>query len=119
MAWTAVAAADAAAMSAMGATTSPDAQMYQKAAEAAEDTAEAQAMDADMNYMTAMDAAAAAEMAADTHALGLFTSANAYDVKDDDDAAEEVASVGKAIAAAAIATMAPKPAQPPLLLRGL
>ena len=101
MAWTAVAAADAAAMSAMGATTPADAQMYQKAAEDAKDTAEAQAMDADMNYMTAMDAAAAAETAADTHALGLFTSANAYDVKDDDDAEEEVASVGAAIAAAA------------------
>ena len=103
MAWTAVAAADAASMSAMGATTPPDAQMYQKAAEAAEDIAEAQATDAGMNYMTAMDAAADAEMAADTHFLELFMSANAYDVKDEDDAEEEVASVGAAIAAAAMA----------------
>ena len=101
MAWTAVAAADAAYMSALGATTSADAQMYQEAAEAAQATAEAQATDAGMNYMTAMEAAAAAETAAGTHVLGLFTSANAYDVKDDDDAEEEVASVGAAIAAAA------------------
>ena len=101
MAWTAVAAADAAAMSAMGATTSPDAEMYQEAAEDAKATAEAQATDAGMYYMTAMDAAAAAEMAAGTHALGLFMSANAYDV-DDDDAEKEVASVGAAIAAAAM-----------------
>ena len=100
-AWTAVAAADAASMSAMGATTSADAQMYQEAAEAAEATAEEQATGAGMNYMTAMEAAAAAETAAGTQFLGLFTSANAYDVKDDDDAEEEVASVGAAIAAAA------------------
>ena len=102
-AWTAVAAADAASMSAMAATTSADAQMYQEAAEAAEATAEAQATGAGMNYMTAMEAAAAAETAAGTHVLGLFMSANAYDVKDDDDAEEEVASVGAAIAAAAMA----------------
>ena len=101
MAWTAVAAAQAASMSAMSATTSADAQMYQEAAEAAETTAEAQATDAGMNYMTAMEAAAAAETAAGTQFLGLFTSANAYDVKDDDDAEAEVASVGAAIAAAA------------------
>ena len=103
-AWTAVAAADAASMSAMDATTLTGAQMYQEAAEAAETTAEEQATGAGMNYMTAMEAAAAAETAADTHFLGLFTSANAYDVKDDDDAEEEVASVGAAIAAAAMAT---------------
>ena len=60
-----------------------------------------------MNYMTAMEAAAAAEMAAGTHALGLFTSANAYDVvgtgfaTTEKVAEEEVASVGAAIAAAA------------------
>ena len=101
MAWTAVAAANDASMSAMGATTSADAEMYQEAAEAAEATADAQATDAGMNYMTAMEAAAAAETAARTHFLGLFTSANAYDVKDDDDADAEVASVGTAIAAAA------------------
>ena len=106
MAWTAVAAADAAYMSALGATTSADAQMYQEAAETAEATAEAQATGAGMNYMTAMEAAAAAEMAAGTHVLGLFMSANAYDVKDDDDAEEEVASVGAAIAAAAMAAAA-------------
>ena len=104
MAWTAVAAANAASMSAMSATTSADAQMYQEAAEAAKATAEAQATGAGMNYMTAMDAAAAAETAAGTHVLELFTSANAYGVKDDDDAEEEVASVGTAIAAAAAAT---------------
>ena len=116
MAWTAVAAADAAAMSAMGATTSPDAQMYQKAAEAAEDTAEAQATDAGMYYMAAMDAAAAAEMAAGTHVLGLFMSANAYDV-DDDDAADRGGKCrggyrcsGKRRQMARAA----KPAQPPL-----
>ena len=103
MAWTAVAAADIASTSAMGATTPEAAQMYQATAEAAEATAEAQATDAGMYYMAAMDAAAAAEMAAGTHAHGLFTSANAYDVKDDDDAEEEVASVGAAIAAAATA----------------
>ena len=103
MAWTAVADADAASTSAMGATTSEDAQMYQGDAETAETTAEEQATGAGMNYMTAMDAAAAAEMAAGTHVLGLFMSANAYDVKDDDDAEAEVASVGAAIAAAAMA----------------
>ena len=103
MAWTAVAAADAASMSAMDATTPADAQMYQEAAEAAEATADAQATGAGMNYMTAMEAAAAAETAAGTHVLGLFTSANAYDVKDDDDAEAEVASVGAAIALAAAA----------------
>ena len=80
-AWTAVAAADAASMSAMDATTLADAQMYQEAADAAKDAAEEQATGAGMNYMTAMDAAAAAETAAGTHVLGLFTSANAYDVK--------------------------------------
>ena len=80
-AWTAVAAADAASMSAMDATTLADAQMYQEAAEDAKATAEEQATGAGMNYMTAMDAAAAAETAAGTHVLGLFTSANAYDVK--------------------------------------
>ena len=90
-------------MSAMGATTSADAQMYQEAADAAKATAEEQATGAGMNYMTAMEAAAAAETAAGTHVLGLFMSANAYDVKDDDDAEEEVASVGAAIAAAAMA----------------
>ena len=78
--------------------------MYQEAADAAKATAEEQATGAGMNYMTAMEAAAAAETAAGTHVLGLFTSANAYDVKDDDDAEEEVASVGAAIAAAAMAT---------------
>ena len=57
-----------------------------------------------MSYMAAMDAAAAAETAAGTHVLGLFMSANAYDAKtDDEDAAAEVASVGAAIAAAAMA----------------
>ena len=60
-----------------------------------------------MNYMTAMDAAAAAETAAGTHVLGLFKSANAYDAQATDDdtkeevATAEVASVGAAIAAAA------------------
>ena len=102
MAWTAVAAADAASMSAMSATTSADAQMYQETAETARDTAKKQAMDADTKYMAAMKAAAAAEMAAGTHVLGLFMSANASDVKDDD-AEAEVASVGSAIAAAAMA----------------
>ncbi len=101
MAWTAVAAANAASMSAMGATTSADAQMYQEAAEAAKATAEEQATGADMYYMAAMDAAAAAETAADTHVLGLFMSANAYDVETEKAAATEVASVGAAIAAAA------------------
>ncbi len=100
-AWTAVAAADAASMSAMDATTLADAQMYQGVADAAKTTAEEQATGAGMNYMTAMDAAAAAETAAGTHVLGLFTSANASDVKDEDDAKVEVASVGAAIAAAA------------------
>ena len=110
MAWTAVAAADAAYMSALGATTSADAQMYQEAAETAEATAEAQATDAGMNYMTAMEAAAAAETAAGTHVLGLFRSANAYDAEGTGDdtkekvAAAEVKSVGAAIAAAAVAT---------------
>ena len=102
-AWTAVAAADAASMSAMDATTLTGAQMYQEAADAAKDAAEEQATGAGMNYMTAMDAAAAAETAAGTHVLGLFKSANAYDVKDDDDAEAEVASVGAAIALAAAA----------------
>ena len=102
-AWTAVAAADAASMSAMDATTLADAQMYQEAADDAKATAEEQATGAGMNYMTAMDAAAAAETAAGTHVLGLFMSANAYDVKDEDDAKEEVASVGAAIALAAMA----------------
>ena len=101
MAWTAVAAANAASMSAMGATTSADAQMYQEAAEDAKATAEEQATGADMYYMAAMDAAAAAETAAGTHVLGVFMSANASDVKDEDAAAAEVASVGAAIAAAA------------------
>ena len=107
MAWTAVAASNAASTSAMGATTSPDAQMYQEAAEAAKATAEAQATDADMSYMTAMAAAAAAETAAGTHVLGLFMSANAYDAEGTGTdtkevvAAAEVASVGAAIAAAA------------------
>ena len=100
-AWTAVAAADAASMSAMDATTLADAQMYQEAADAAKDAAEEQATGAGMNYMTAMDAAALAETAAGTHVLGLFTSANAHDVTDEDAAAKEVASVGAAIAAAA------------------
>ena len=100
-AWTAVAAADAASMSAMDATTLADAQMYQEAADAAKDDAEEQATGAGINYMTAMDAAAAAETAAGTHVLGLFLSANASDVKDEDDAKVEVASVGAAIAAAA------------------
>ena len=100
-AWTAVAAADAASMSAMDATTLTGAQMYQEAADAAKDDAEEQATGAGMNYMTAMDAAAAAETAAGTHVLGLFTSANAHDVMDEDGAATEVASVGTAIAAAA------------------
>ena len=103
-AWTAVAAADAASMSAMDATTLADAQMYQEAADAAKDAAEEQATGAGMNYMTAMDAAAAAETAAGTHVLGLFMSANASDVKDDDANEAEVASVGAAIAAAAMAT---------------
>ena len=101
MAWTAVVVADAAVVSAMGATTSADAQMYQEAAETAETTAEAQAMDADMNYMTAMKEAADAETAADTHVLGLFTSANASGETDEKAAATAVASVGVAIAAAA------------------
>ena len=100
-AWTAVAAADAASMSAMDATTLADAQMYQEDAEDAKATAEEQATGAGMNYMDAMDAAAAAETAADTHVLGLFMSANAYDVKDDDANEAEVASVGAAIALAA------------------
>ena len=102
-AWTAVAAADAASMSALGATTFADAQMYQEAADAAKDAAEEQATGAGMNYMTAMDAAAAAETAAGTHVLGLFTSANAHDVMDEDGAATEVASVGAAIKTAAMA----------------
>ena len=102
-AWKAVAAADAASVSAMDATTLADAQMYQGVADAAKTTAEEQAKGAGMNYMTAMDAAAAAETAAGTHVLGLFTSANASDVKDEDGAATEVASVGAAIAAAAAA----------------
>ena len=102
-AWTAVAAADAASMSAMDATTLTGAQMYQEAADAAKDAAEEQATGAGMNYMTAMEAAAAAETAAGTHVLGLFMSANAYDVKGRrrKRAEEEVASVGAAIAAAA------------------
>ena len=106
-AWTAVAAANDASMSAMGATTSEDAQMYQEAAEAAEATAEEQATGAGMNYMTAMEAAAAAETAAGTHVLGLFMSANAYDAEGTGDAtkekvaAAEVVSVGAAIATAA------------------
>ena len=59
-------------------------------------------------------------MAAGTHALGLFMSANAYDVKDDDDAEEEVASVGAAIAAAAMAADgSPSRHGRPLVLRGL
>ncbi len=103
-AWTAVGAADAASMSAMDATTLTDAQMYQKAAAAAKDAAEEQATGAGMNYMTAMDAAAAAETAAGTHVLGLFTEANAYGETDEKKAAAEVASVGVAIAAAAAAT---------------
>ena len=104
MAWTAVAAADAASMSSMDATTLADAQMYQEAAEAEQATAEEQATGAGMNYMTAMDAAAAAETAAGTHVLGLFMSANAYDVETEKAAATEVTSVGAAIAAAAMAT---------------
>ena len=103
-AWTAVAAADAASVSAMDATTLADAQMYQGVADAAKTTAEEQATGAGMNYMTAMDAAAAAETAAGTHVLGLFTSANAYGETDEKAAAAEVASVGAAIAAAAMAT---------------
>ena len=103
-AWTAVATANGASTSAMDATTLADAQMYQEAADAAKDAAEKQATGAGMNYMTAMDAAAAAETAAGTHVLGLFTSANAHDVTNEDDAATEVASVGAAIAAAADAT---------------
>ena len=101
MAWTAVAAADAAYMSALDATTSADAQMYQATAEEQAKGAGMNKEDAEDAYMTAMEAAAAAETAADTHFIGLFTSANAYDVKDDDGAEEEVASVGAAIAAAA------------------
>ena len=97
-AWTAVGTADDASMSAMDATTLTDAQMYQEAAETAKATAEEQAEGAGMNYMTAMDAAAAAETAADTHVLGLFTSANAYGETDEEKAAAEVASVGAAIA---------------------
>ena len=104
-AWTAVAAADAASMSAMDATTLADAQMYQEAADDAKDDAEEKATGAGMNYMTAMDAAAAAETAAGTHVLGLFMSANAYDLKDEDGAADEVKSVGAAIAAAAKAAL--------------
>ena len=100
-AWTAVAAADAASVSAMDATTLAGAQMYQGVADAAKTTAEEQATGAGMNYMTAMDAAAAAETAAGTHVLGVFTSANASDVTEEKAAAEEVASVGAAIAAAA------------------
>ena len=100
-AWTAVAAADAASMSAMDATTSADAEMYQEAADAAKDAAEEQATGAGMNYMTAMDAAAAAETAAGTHDLGLFKSANAYDVTGEEAAADEVEDIGAAIAAAA------------------
>ena len=91
-AWTAVAAADAASMSAMDATTLTDAQMYQEAADAAKDAAEEQATGAGMNYMTAMDAAALAETAAGTHVLGLFTEANAYGETDEKEAAAEVAS---------------------------
>ena len=102
-AWTAVAAADAASMSAMDATTLAGAQMYQGVADAAKTTAEEQATGAGMNYMTAMDAAAAAETAAGTHVLGLFTSANASDLTDEKAAATEVASVGTAIATAAMA----------------
>ena len=102
-AWTAVAAANAASMSAMDATTLAGAQMYQEDAEDAKATAEEQATGAGMNYMTAMDAAAAAETAAGTHVLGLFMSANAYDVETEKAAATEVASVGAAIAAAAMA----------------
>ena len=107
MAWTAVAAADAAYMSAMGATTSADAQMYRDDAEAAETTADEQATDAGTSYMTARDAAAAAETAARMHVLGLFMSANAYDVEGTGEAtkeklaAAEVARVGAAITAAA------------------
>ena len=109
MAGTAVAAADAASMSAMSATTSADAQMYQEVADAAKATAKEQAEGAGMNYMDAMDAAAAAETAAGTHVLGLFMSANAYDAEGtgadtkEKVAAAEVASVGAAIAAAAVA----------------
>ena len=77
--------------------------MYQEAAEDAKATAEEQATDADMYYMAAMDAAAAAETAAGTHALGLFMSANAYDLTEEKAAAAEVKSVGVAIAAAAMA----------------
>ena len=102
-AWTAVAAANDASMSAMDATTSADAQMYQATAEEQAKGAGMNKEDAEDAYMTAMDAAAAAETAAGTHVLGLFMSANAYDVKDDDDAEAEVASVGAAIAAAAMA----------------
>ena len=107
-AWTAVAAANAASMSAMDATTLAGAQMYQEDAEDAEDAAEEQATGAGMNYMDAMDAAAAAETAAGTHVLRLFTSANAYDVTNEDAAALEVASVGAAIA---LAANAPEPNQ--------
>ena len=102
MAWTAVAAANDASMSAMDATTLADAQMYQEAADAAKDTAGDQATDAGINYMDAMNAAAAAETAAGTHVLGLFMSANAYDAEETV-ADTEVASVGTAIAAAAVA----------------
>ena len=103
-AWDAVVAARAASMSAQDATTSADAQMYQEAAEEQAKGAGMNKEDAEDAYMTAMVAAAAAETAAGTHVLGLFMSANAYDVKDDDDNEAEVASVGAAIAAAAMAT---------------
>ena len=112
-AWTAVAAADVASMSAMDATTLPDAQMYQEDAEDAKATAEEQATGAGMNYMDAMDAAAAAETAAGTHVLELFKSANAYGETDEKKAAAEVASVGMAIAAAAMATNGGQAGAPP------
>ena len=111
-------AADDANTAAMGATTSGDAEMYQGQAETAQGNAATEAMTASTERGNAETAAADAATAANTHVLGLFMQANAYDIDmpiiDDsgtpaDEAmtvmkqrATEVASIGAAMKAAAM-----------------
>ena len=65
---------------AMGATTSDDAEMYQGNAETAQGNAAMAATTAMTQRDNAVTAAKDAETAANTHVLGLFTQANAYDI---------------------------------------
>ena len=76
--------------------------------------------------MAAMDAAAAAETAAGTHVLGLFMSANAYDVKDDEEKrggrggkCRGRLSLQRLNGITMLAARAAKPAEPPRKLRGI